>query len=290
MVATGETRDEGRRDDAPFRPGQLWIWGLAGSAVGAVVVLSAPDRLETDWVTWALLAVGLCGTASVTFLLGWRQWRALSLTAGTWHIRRFATVCVSAATMAVAVLVVGVAIGSGLRGWVLVAFTSAGAGPAIGAAIEAGRVAERPAEIDPIPRLEFLSIVGVILRRLLTAGGALVALSTLALGASLQRPEFADPTDDPLSQVLPFGAAGSAVVALFYVPPAATLRRAVDRELRRLLPLDSTSSPEDLVATLEERHSIRRLVVGERGLYDEVTASLVVLAPLIAAALQRFLG
>jgi len=260
--------------------------------VGVAVAVTAADRFTPEWIVWTFFASALTGTALVVGGLGWRSWVQLSGPRLPLGLHRLDV----AAGLAV-VIILGCVLGAhllgiGLRGPVLVGAMSAGAAPCLATMVAIGRTAtRRNLGAGGANAVDMLSQLQLLLRRMLSSTGALVALSTLALGAALRRSEevLGSSGTDPLSDLLPFAGIGSIVIALAYAPATAAIRHALRDDLRRLFPLEQAASGDAAVAVLKRREELRALAIGSHGIYDDVTASLIVASPLITAALQRLL-
>jgi hypothetical protein len=84
--------------------------------------------------------------------------------------------------------------------------------------------------------------------------------------------------------VLVFGAAGSLIVGLFYVPAAAAMRQRGEQLAQAIYSVEDMSSTRDLVARLEERSRLEHLVGADRTTLEDLQAAIPILGPLLAAA------
>ncbi|MFJ9004547.1 hypothetical protein [Streptomyces canus] len=130
-----------------------------------------------------------------------------------------------------------------------------------------------------------------ILRTLLAGLGALVALSTLALGAAVRMETelvkegaLASSEATPFEYVLIFGGAGSLLVAGVYVPASLGLRRQARVLAGRLFDLPGADEPAVLLERFEQRVKFEQLLGVEAGPFADLQAGIVVLAPLLASA------
>lgn len=124
-----------------------------------------------------------------------------------------------------------------------------------------------------------------LVRSLLVAGGALIALVTLQAGAvmNLVR-EIDDSYNRPQQYVLVFGIVGTLLVGSVYLPTRSALQtRALDlaRSLSEISPLGDAEAIEK---ALDRRRSLLAAMEADRSLLADLQADLVVLAPLIASA------
>ena len=277
-------------------PGPPALWGIVvgGGLVGLAITLTTDDRGQGAWLVWMVFAAALTGTAALTGVIGWRSWDLIAWACQpVERPKRHLLIDLSLVAVLIAVVIgIGIYCGSLLRGELLVAATLLGGAPAVTAMTEARRVFREPRDEGALgnPPFEPIAELRLLLRRLLVAGGALVALSTLALGASLERPpeaRGASQCGEP--SVLVFGVLGSAIVGLVYVPAAAALRTRIRGEVRARFPLeDADATGEQIVQRLKQRRELEKLLAGDQGIYDELLASIVVLGPLLTSALQQY--
>jgi hypothetical protein len=279
----------------PTVPGPPALWGIVvgGGLVGLAITLTTDDRGQEAWLVWAVFAAALTGTAALTGVIGWRSWDLIRwVYQGVERQKRHMLMDLSLVGVLIAALVVIGILGGSYLGELLVAVTLIGGAPAVAAMTETRRVLNEPRREGGLgsPPFDAIAELRVLLRRLLVAGGALVALSTLALGASLERsPEARGVSLDQEPSVLVFGALGSAIVGLVYVPAAAALRTRIRGEARDCLPLEEADpTGEQVLQRLRERRDLEKLLAGDQGIYDELLASIVVLGPLLTSAVQQY--
>jgi hypothetical protein len=209
-----------RFDEPPTTVPGPALWGIvaAGGLVGAAIGLSATGERDEAWLVWMLLAVALTAAAALTGVIGWRAWDLLGwLYHGMERPKRQLLWDLAPVVIILAALAAYGIYNTSYRGELLVATTLVGGTPAIAALAEARRILREPTTNGGLGDMPFDALVELrlLLRRLLAAGGALVALSTLALGASLERPTTGSVTRSgsiPKPSVLVFGALGSAIV------------------------------------------------------------------------------
>jgi hypothetical protein len=173
---------------------RLWsgVLVVLMGVAGLLIALSSNFRTNPMWQVWAALAVTLCGSSGLVALHGLAQWREL---AAIRPLRRASTILPTAVILSgtLMVIVTGELVaahpGGNWRGDLLVLLAVSG-GACTGAAMFGVRrlVTTQPETID-LAGLE-MSVVELVglrrrLQRLASGLGALVALSTLALGAGI---------------------------------------------------------------------------------------------------------
>ncbi|KND26039.1 hypothetical protein IQ63_37985 [Streptomyces acidiscabies] len=128
------------------------------------------------------------------------------------------------------------------------------------------------------------------------AVGALVALSTLALGAVVRMEAelvkahaLASADATPFEYVLVFGGAGTLLVAIVYAPAAIGLRRQAHCLAERLFTLNGTDDPAALLERAEQRARFEQLLGAEAGPFADLQAGIVILTPLLASAVAVWL-
>ena len=137
-----------------------------------------------------------------------------------------------------------------------------------------------------------------LLQRLLAAVGSVVALSTLAIGASIRLQQtLAARSGHPGGKVLPpqfvliFGGLGSVLVALFYVPAATALRRRAQCLCDELFPPPSeTDDAAAILSATDNRQKLAQLLGADRNIIADLQAGLAILGPLLASAAAAFLS
>jgi hypothetical protein len=130
-----------------------------------------------------------------------------------------------------------------------------------------------------------------LLHRLLPAVGSLVALSTLAVGASLtlEQSLAADSGQSaaatlPSQFVLVFGGFGSLLVAVFYVPAAGALDRRGQSLSAELFPLSEANEASAILNLAENRNKLEQLLGVGHGVLADLQTGLAILGPLLASA------
>jgi len=286
-----------------------WSAAGLGFAAGLVIVLTpSASRGAPLWVVWASLAVALTSAAGGVVGYGLARWAELSALLRPVRVRVRDVIVPVAGLLAMAVLAAMTSVvltlaahraGSGwpaVRGWALTAIAAVAAVPAVavmfgvryaaGSEAVTGKLGEQAAALIALRRL---------LARLLAAVGSLVALSTLALGASLALAHHV-PAGSDLSRaqlapqtVLIFGGAGSALLALAYGPASSALRDRGQRLRDELFPLSEADEPAAIVTLAEGRSQLEQLLGMDRTVMGDLQTGLVILGPLFASAAAAFL-
>lgn len=151
----------------------------------------------------------------------------------------------------------------------------------------------RGRQVEALLRLRRLS------QRLLTAAGALVALATLAIGASwpvqqslLGAKLGATGTGLPAQTALMFGCLASLLVAMTYTPTAAALRQRTYLLSAELFPLTDLDAIEDAPAILtqaENQQKLEQLLGADRSPLADLQTGLAILGPLLVSAAAAFI-
>lgn len=257
--------------------------------MGAAISVIGRETMTQDVAVWAVVATGLTAAAGVAAANGWTSWRALRQP-GPRASARERGLLASVVVMAVAFGFAGYVLPTGepsTRGVLLLGAAFVGGIPALMAigAIHARVMAIETS--DGASAVDSLGGLRLVLTRQLRGLGALVALATLALAISPGLGSMFTEAQDGSGAVLVLGGVGSAIVAMAYLPVAIALRNRVTHVTRSLLPVAANDEAEVVLARLRGRQDLMKLVLGERGVYDELLASLVVAGPLITAAVGR---
>ncbi|MET8809311.1 hypothetical protein [Streptomyces sp. NPDC004546] len=255
---------------------------------------------EADlWPVWAVLALGLTCGAGVVFGVGVQQWRALPQEER--RSRREVVGIVSTVTLLAALYgVVAASIDDrpgAWRGPLLVGTALLGAVPMVCVAYAVWRATCTDRSAVALGELlEWLLASRRTMRALVTGLGALVALSTLALGAVVRMQAelvkahaLASADATPFEYVVVFGGVGTLNVAIAYTPAAIGLRRQAHLLAERLFPLTGTDEPAALLERTEQRLKCEQLLGAEVGPFADLQASIVVLTPLLASAVAVWL-
>ncbi|MGY0499373.1 hypothetical protein ACWZHB_12895 [Nocardia sp. FBN12] len=262
------------------------LFAVLLGVAGLGIALSSRYRSDAIWPVWASLAVSLCSAAGLVGGYGLDAWRSVS------HGQQIPlrNTAVPTALLGIGVLLVlsvgelsAARPGSGWRGDLLVAIACLGGGLAGATMFGIRHTANLPLPQGTFEQREQAVVALVSLRRLLqrltTALGSLVALSTLALGASVLM------TKNPAKElVVVFGAGGSILVGAFYVPAAAALRGRGERLSAAIFVSAAPTTTTELVERLEQRSKLEQLMGVDRTAYAELSTALPVLSPLIASA------
>jgi hypothetical protein len=269
--------------------------GLAGLVVGAAIA-SIPHYSRTGlWWVWWPLAVALTGAAAVVGVYGLRSWGDLQ----AMHPTRVLDVAGPVSFIA-ALGIFGVAApgyfhaipGSTVWGSLPVVLAVALAVPAAGV-MYGVRHAASSINLHPTygGEVELLIELRRLLERMLTAIGPLVALATLQKGAQLALQRTASPQAAtlPAQYILVFGAFGSTLAGLVYVPAWAALR---DRGLRlcdQMLPLADLTGVPEILSRAGDRQKLEKIMGTDRNVLADLQTGLAILAPLLASAAVAFL-
>ncbi|HEY5988297.1 MAG TPA: hypothetical protein VIV12_18255 [Streptosporangiaceae bacterium] len=274
-----------------------------GLAFGVYFVFTSPYQGAKLWPVWAPLAVAFTGAAGAVFAYGIDRWFELT-GCGEVSVRvRDAVPRVAAIGIVSALVLAGstrlrgpvhsswrhvALVGAGLLGSVTVALVMEAIRHVAGSLPAAGTRGEQAALLVRLRQL---------LQRLLAATGSVVALSTLAVGASvtLER-DLAAQSGDATATGLPpqfaliFGGLGSLLVALFYIPAASALQRRGRRLCDELFPLGKADEASAVLGVAEDRHRLEQLLEVDRSVATDLQTGLAVLGPLIASAAATFLS
>ncbi|MER5396974.1 hypothetical protein [Streptomyces sp. NPDC002599] len=272
---------------------------LVGFGIGTVVVAVSRYRGADLYPVWSALALGLTCSAGGVFVLGVHQWRCLPDEERRSR-REVGTVAGIVMLATVLNLVATVALDSrpgAWRGPVLVGAAFLGATPMVCVSYAVWRVSRDDRDSMAAGELtDWLLARRRSLRPLLASLGALVALSTLTMGAAVRMEgqlvkahDMAPANAAPPEFVLIFGAMSSLIVAIVYVPTALGLRRQARLLAARLFTLTGTDEPPVLLERAEQRAKFEQIMGAETGLFGELQAGIVVLAPLLASAITIWL-
>jgi hypothetical protein len=271
-----------------------------GLAYGIYFVSTSPYRSAQLWPVWAPLAVAFTATAGAVYVYGLNRWAEVS---EAHNVRPREVAGRIAAIVAIPFLVLigstqlSGSVRSSGRHVLLIGMLILGGVPAAGVMDGIRHAANR---LVPGTRgQQVVALVGLrrLLQRLLTAVGSLVALSTLAIGASVtleqrlaaQSGQSAAATLPP-EFVLVFGGAGSLLVAVFYVPAAGALDRRGQSLSAELFPLDEADEGSAILSLAENRNKLEQLLGVGRGAFADLQTGLAILGPLLASAAAAFLA
>jgi hypothetical protein len=258
--------------------------------------LHQPFRDVPGWPAWAALAIVLTTTAGAIFVYGLERWTELR-ELQVIRMRAVAHLIVGITALPVFLLAGQVSLTSwtgSWRGGALVAITLVGGAPALGVMFGV-RLAARGDQLSSTRGGQAADLIALrrLLQRLLPALGSLVALSTLALGAAMAM--RADPLPRsavaalPAEAVIFFGAGGSLLVGLAYLPSATALRNRGQLLCDDLFPLRKADEATDILHLAEERQRLEQLLGVDRSAFAELQSGLVILGPLLASAAAAFL-
>jgi hypothetical protein len=270
----------------------LAVPGGLGFGFGVYFVLTSPYRESSLWPVWAPLVIAFTTAAGVVFRYGLRRWpevarhRQIGIPGVMWRV-----VVVLVLALLVLIGSTVVPVGTSWRQVMLLSVLFLGGTPAAVVMEAVRRTADVGFEVSARgQQVVALLQLRQLLQRLLAAIGSLVALSTLAVGASLTIERSLPGADALPSQfVLIFGGMGSLLVALFYLPAAAALQRRGLWLSDELFPLRETDNASVILSRAEDRHKLEGLLGADRGVFADFQTGLAILGPLLASAVAAFL-
>ncbi len=274
-----------------------------GFAFGVYFAFTSPYRGAPLWVAWAPLLIGSTGAAGLVFNYGLNRWAELKRYRGlrvrTGDVAPRIAIIWGVVTVGVVVLAsLPIPVRPSWRHVALISVLLLGSLPAAGVMGGIRHVAGR--QCRPGTRGEqtaqLMRLRG-LLQRLLAAVGSLVALSTLALGASIRLEQgLRTGTGHASAQALPpqfvlvFGGIGSVLVALFYVPAGTALQRRGQCLADELFPLSQVNEAAAILSAADDRHKLELLLGVDRGIFTDLQSGLAILGPLLASAAAAFLS
>lgn len=256
-------------------------------ATGLLVVATSPVTHTPALLLWAILAVSLTMAATAVFLAGLKWWRELQNTIpvkASWVAPLVLTL--ASAGVLVAFAPYAFMADQSWRGPALVSASIVGAVPVglvlfgIPAALTPDRPSSNATALSELLRLRSLA------QRQLAALGSLVALATLALGASLRA---IDDSAGPPETIFVFGFSCSVAVALIYLPARTALRHASEDLIDAMFPLTDNATSDALLEVAERRRTLAKVVGLDGDLVGDLNANIAILAPLIAGAIDLVL-
>lgn len=276
-----------------------WLAGLAaplaGAFIGVALVLTSTYQGASLWYIWAPLVVVLTTAAGAVFTYGLRRWTDLN----NLHPVRKRHVAWPVTGIAVFALAVtnSTALLPGsereqLPGGLLISFVLLAALPAASVMYGVWHTAgSEPQLVSPGGELGLLVALRRLLRRLLAAVGALVALSTLTTGAALalQRSIPGSFPNRPPQYVLIFGGVGSLLVAMVYVPAWSALQIRGLRLCDELFRIEHLEDPVAILNQAENRQKLAQILGADTSVWSDLQTGLAILAPLLASAAAAFL-
>jgi len=281
------------------RQAMRWCAGVAaplvGALVGAALVVTSTYQRASLWFVWAPLAVALTTAAGVVFTYGLHRWTDLKAL----HPVRKRDVAWPVTGIAVFALALtnSTAFLPGpareqLRGGLLTSFVLLAALPAAGVMYGVWHTARN--ELQSVSQgglLGLLVALRRLLRRVLTAVGSLVALSTLTTGAALAL-ERSHPglfPNRPPQYVLIFGGVGSLLVAMVYAPAWSALQIRGLRLCDDLFRIEHLEDPVAILSQAENRQKLAQILGTDTSVWGDLQTGLAILAPLLASAATVFL-
>jgi hypothetical protein len=220
-------------------------------------------------------------SAGAIFSYGLSFWRSLPQTGRPRII--VAGVAAVAALASSANVIYGMTASAGWRAPVLAVSALIGGAPAAAAMSGVRRIA-KDVRNSPLPGEQVARLIELraTARRLLAPLGALVALATAGLGAKFQ---FGiKPVAVPAGEILVFGALGTLLVALFYVPTVAEINRRSTRLCDELFDLRTAADHQAILDLADQRTRLANILGLDRDTFQDLQTGLIVLGPLIASA------
>jgi hypothetical protein len=269
---------------------------VLGLVLGAGIVFTSPLREEPGWPAWAALAIVLTTAAGAVFVYGLKRWAELRQLQVI-RMRAVLHLVIGLVVLSAALVVGQVSLTSwagSWRGGALVAIALLGGTPAFGVVFGI-RLAARGDQLSTTPGGQAADLIALrrLLQRLLPALGSLVALSTLALGAAMAMRTEPVPgstaAELPAEAVIFFGAGGSLLVGLAYLPSAAALRDRGQLLCDDLFPLRKADEAATVLRLAEERQRLEQLLGVDRSALADLQSGLIILGPLLASAAAAFI-
>lgn len=269
---------------------------VLGLGLGTWIAFSSPFREVPGWPAWAALAIVLTTTAGAVFVYGLERWAELR-ELQVIRMRAVAHLIAGLIVLPALLLVGQVSLTNWTgtwRGGALLAITLLGGAPALGVMFGI-RLAARGNQLSSTRGGQAADLIALrrLLQRLLPALGSLVALSTLALGAAMAMRTDPLPRSAvaalPAEAVIFFGASGSMLVGLAYLPSATALRNRGQLLCDDLFPLRKADEAATILRLAEERQRLEQLLGVDRSAFAELQSGLVILGPLLASAAAVFL-
>lgn len=297
MIRSMAKVDDSYQEQPSARMPAGWLWTCVGGGVliGMIIVTNRGTWSDAGFQVWASLAVALTGAAGGVFAYGCLRRREV-------HRRWSVRVRLTARALLWWWLLVAFWIAAALlpvvrgdhvaRGAALVATAMIGASPLVLAMHGLRLAADADLHRATAEWLYDTPELAARVRGLLIAGGALVALATLALGASRGLPGNAvteGGTPATPETVVVFGAMGSVVVGLIYIPAYSALRERAMRVMAQFLPLPASTDVPTLLELSERRAALLNFLSVDVEATGALRNNVWILSPLLSAAAALFL-
>ena len=274
------------------------IAALAGFGYGLAVVLTFPQRHAPFWMVWMAFALATATAAGALAGYGRSCWHELTGELKDVYKLRIPQVAGPVAIIAIlglALMVIPPSLAEPahviVRGWLVPAFALLGAVPAAGVMFGVRRAAgdARPAASGDL--VDLLLTLRWLLQRLLIVAGTAVALTTFTTGTwwLLEHSLHAPYGNRPPQFVLVFGAYGSLLVGVVYVPAWTAVQRRGQRLCYELFPLHGVNEEPAILDRVGERQKLQQMLGLDRGILADLQGGMIILAPLLAAAAAAFL-
>ncbi|GAB3060285.1 hypothetical protein GCM10027053_23090 [Intrasporangium mesophilum] len=269
---------------------------VLGLAVAVVTVVSQPGNGRSEWIVWAPVAIAVGVSSGAAFVYGRRRLSELATlyklpTRPIWT-RALVLVVIAIALTNITVLLPGtssVSLGGSYLTSVAIAF-----GSSLVASMFAVRAALQRAERQAAmgARLKHLLDLRALLDRLLVTAGGLVALVTIEYSTK----QLLDRSLDPAAAwpaptyVLVFGAFGSLIVAVSYLPGWTALRSRGRDFLDELVPIETLSAQSDVIGAMRERKDAASMLGTDRTIFGDFSAGVLISSPIIFGAIGAFVA
>lgn len=274
------------------------VAALAGFGYGLAVALMFPQRHAPFWMVWMAFATATATAAGALAGYGRSCWHELTAELKDVYKVRLPQVAGPVAILvllglALMVLPPSLAEPAHLivRGWLVPAFAILGAVPAAGVMFGVRRAADDAQAGTSGDLVDLLLTLRRLLQRLLIVAGTVVALTTFTTGTwwLLEHSLHAPYGDRPPQFVLVFGAYGSLLVGVVYVPAWTAVQRRGQRLCNELFPLRGINERRAILDGVGERQKLEQVLGLDRGILTDLQGGMIILAPLLAAAAAAFL-
>jgi hypothetical protein len=276
----------------------MFVAALVGFGYGIAVVITFPQRHAPFWIVWMAFAVATATAAGALAGYGRCCWHELTGELKDVYDVRIPQVAGPVAIIAIlglALMVVPPSLAEPahviVRAWLVPAFALLGAVPAAGVMFGVRRAASdaRPGATGDL--VDLLMTLRRLLQRLLIVAGTVVALTTFTTGTwwLLEHSLHAPYGDRPPQFVLVFGAYGSLLVGVVYVPAWTAVQRRGQRIANELFPLRGINERRAILDKVGERQQLEQVLGLDRGILTDLQGGMIILAPLLAAAAAAFL-
>jgi len=274
------------------------VAALIGFGYGLAVVLTFPQRHTPFWIVWMAFAVATATAAGALAGYGRSCWHELTGELKDVYQVRLPLVAGPVAMIAILGLALMIVLPSLtepahviVRSWLVPAFAILGAVPAAGVMFGVRRAAGDAQAGASGDLVDLLLTLRRLLQRLLIVAGTVVALTTFTTGTwwLLEHSVHAPYGNRPPQFVLVFGAYGSLLVGVVYVPAWTAVQRRGRRLCYELFPLRGMTEKLAVLDRVGQRQRLEQMLGLDRGIFADLQGGMIILAPLLAAAAAAFL-